>query len=88
MKCSECGAEIREGALYCDVCGAEVRIVPDYSPLDEVLTAHVRGEINGRIERPGESAVKRESENGSRANGPWKASCGSREAKAKKEKEE
>ena len=60
MKCSECGAEIREGALYCDVCGAEVRIVPDYSPLDEVLTAHVRGEINGRIERPGESTVKRE----------------------------
>lgn len=51
MKCSKCGAEIREGSLYCDVCGEEVRIVPDYSPLDEVLTAHVRGEIKGRAEK-------------------------------------
>lgn len=51
MKCSKCGAEIREGSLYCDVCGTEVRIVPDYSPLDEVLTAHVRGEIKGRVDK-------------------------------------
>lgn len=62
MKCSECGAEIKEGALYCDVCGAEVRIVPDYSPLEEVLTAHVRGEIKGRMEHPNEN-VKRDREN-------------------------
>ena len=55
MKCSVCGAEIKEGALYCDACGAEVRIVPDYSPLDEVLTAHVRGEIEGRANRPQKS---------------------------------
>lgn len=86
MKCSECGAEIREGALYCDVCGAEVRIVPDYSPLDEVLTAHVRGEINGRIERSGESAVKRESENGSRANGHGKHHVDHAKQKQKKKK--
>ena len=50
MKCSVCGAELKEGALYCEACGAEVRIVPDYNPLDEVLTAHVRGEIEGRFD--------------------------------------
>lgn len=66
MKCSVCGAEIKEGALYCDVCGATVQIVPDYSPLDEVLTAHVRGEIEGRVNRPqpNETGKKSGSHNG------------------------
>lgn len=66
MKCSVCGAEIKEGALYCDVCGASVQIVPDYSPLDEVLTAHVRGEIEGRVNRPqpNETGKKSGSHNG------------------------
>lgn len=66
MKCSVCGAEIKEGALYCDVCGAAVQIVPDYSPLDEVLTAHVRGEIEGRVNRPqpNETGKKSGSHNG------------------------
>lgn len=66
MKCSVCGAEIKEGALYCDVCGAVVQIVPDYSPLDEVLTAHVRGEIEGRVNRPqpNETGKKSGSHNG------------------------
>lgn len=45
LKCSKCGADIKDGSVYCDVCGEEVRIVPDYSSLDEVLAAHVRGEI-------------------------------------------
>lgn len=45
MRCNKCGADIREGSLYCEICGEEVRIVPDYSSLDEVLAAHVRGEI-------------------------------------------
>lgn len=45
MKCSRCGANIKDDSVYCDVCGEEVRIVPDYSSLDELLAAHVRGEI-------------------------------------------
>ncbi len=32
MKCPGCGAEIKEGFLYCSVCGEEIRIVPDYEP--------------------------------------------------------
>lgn len=32
MKCGNCGAELKEGHLYCEVCGYEVRIVPDFEP--------------------------------------------------------
>ena len=32
MKCPNCGKEIPEGYLYCEVCGMEIRIVPDFEP--------------------------------------------------------
>ena len=32
MKCPECGNEIRDGHLICEVCGYEVQIVPDFEP--------------------------------------------------------
>lgn len=32
MKCSKCGAEIKEGSLYCEHCGEDIHIVPDYDP--------------------------------------------------------
>ena len=41
MKCRYCKAEIPEGELYCKKCGREVQIVPDYNPLEEMLTAHI-----------------------------------------------
>lgn len=47
MKCRYCGHEIPEGMLYCEKCGEEVRIVPDYNPLDDMLTQQIRGAING-----------------------------------------
>ena len=37
MKCRYCGHEIPDGVLYCENCGKEVRIVPDYNPLDDIL---------------------------------------------------
>lgn len=46
MKCRYCGAAIPDGALRCSRCGNEVRIVPDYNPLDDMLTAHIRGAIS------------------------------------------
>ena len=42
MKCRYCKAEIPEGELYCKRCGREVQIVPDYNPLDEMLTAQIQ----------------------------------------------
>lgn len=47
MKCRRCGATIPDGALRCKECGAEIRIVPDYNPLDEVLAAQVKGSFDG-----------------------------------------
>ena len=32
MKCQNCGNEIEEGHLICDVCGNEIQIVPDFEP--------------------------------------------------------
>lgn len=46
MRCRYCGYRIPEGKLYCENCGREVRIVPDYNPLDDMLTAEIKGEIN------------------------------------------
>lgn len=46
MKCKNCGAEIPKGFVYCEKCGAEVQIVPDYNPLEDVLTAQVRGALD------------------------------------------
>ena len=51
MKCGRCGAQMPEGMLRCQKCGAEIRIVPDYNPLDEVLAAQVKGSIDG-TEKP------------------------------------
>ena len=42
MKCRYCKAEIPEGELYCKKCGREVQIVPDYNPLEEMLTAQIQ----------------------------------------------
>ncbi len=47
MKCRNCGHEIPSGKLHCWYCGKEVRIVPDYNPLDDVLAAQVKGAIDG-----------------------------------------
>lgn len=36
MKCVKCGAELKEGCIYCSVCGREVQVVaPDYSVLED-----------------------------------------------------
>lgn len=48
MKCRYCGYEIPEGELICTNCGEEVFIVPDYNPLDDMLTAQIKVNIDGR----------------------------------------
>ena len=46
MKCMSCGAEFADDSLICPVCGQEIQIVPDYNPLDDVLTEQVRGAVS------------------------------------------
>ena len=37
MKCANCGAQLRDGCIYCSMCGQEVQIVPDYNLLEDDL---------------------------------------------------
>ena len=37
MVCKNCGAEIKEGNLYCANCGHEAQIVPEYNIIDDFL---------------------------------------------------
>ena len=46
MRCRFCGNDIPEGMLHCPVCGREVRIVPDYNPIDDVVTDQIRGSVS------------------------------------------
>lgn len=32
MKCPNCGAQMKEGQMYCEHCGNEIHIVPDFEP--------------------------------------------------------
>lgn len=46
MKCAKCGRLLADGVLICPNCGYEIQIVPDYNPLDDVLTAQVKGAVS------------------------------------------
>lgn len=45
MKCANCGAEIKEGYLYCENCGEDIHMVPDYEPEPECSLIQSVGEI-------------------------------------------
>ncbi len=51
MKCRYCGYEMPEGDLYCRKCGEEMRIVPDYNPLEDMLTAQIKIGVSGENDR-------------------------------------
>ena len=54
MKCAKCGAEIKEGCIYCSVCGNAVQIVPDYSVLeDDYLRSLLKEEESAGRNRAG-----------------------------------
>lgn len=47
MRCTHCGAMIPDDQVVCPECGTAVQIVPDYNPLDDVLTREVKGSVEG-----------------------------------------
>lgn len=55
MKCPNCGNELKEGHLICEICGEEIQIVPDFEPEIE----------NSITETLSTLAAMQESENGS-----------------------
>lgn len=64
MKCPNCGNELGEGHLICEVCGKEIQMVPDFEPeiensITEVLSTMVVMEEEPVLEEP-DSAEKKE----------------------------
>ena len=52
MKCAKCGAELKEGCLYCSICGHEAQIVNGYSTLeDEYLSTILTVENNKYMDK-------------------------------------
>ena len=47
MRCTHCGAIIPDDQVVCPECGAEVQIVPDYNPLEDMLTAQIKVSLDG-----------------------------------------
>lgn len=47
MRCRHCGAIIPDDQMICPECGTEVQMVPDYNPLEDVLTREVKGSVEG-----------------------------------------
>lgn len=61
MKCVKCGAELKEGCIYCSVCGKEAQIVPDYSILeDDYLRALLKEEEEASASRQQQNMPKQE----------------------------
>lgn len=48
MRCNNCGHELPPDTLYCQYCGEELRIVPDYNPLEDMLAAQIKSSINNQ----------------------------------------
>ncbi len=45
MRCQYCGQEIPDGSVTCPYCGSELQMVPDYSPLEDMLAAGIVGSM-------------------------------------------
>lgn len=56
MKCPNCGAQMKEGALYCEHCGEEIHIVPDFEPeLEDAYQQTIKNITNDIWENDSES---------------------------------
>lgn len=57
MKCPNCGAEMKEGHLYCENCGEDIHIVPDFEP---ELERNIEQSLGQLIEEAVPSASEKE----------------------------
>lgn len=68
MKCAKCGAELKEGCLYCSICGHEAQIVNGYSTLeDEYLSTILTVENNKYMDKKKKEEVLEKASSSSRA---------------------
>lgn len=64
MKCVKCGAEMKEGCVYCSVCGNEAQILPDYSVLEDEYLRSLLQEENQPSRQNQTHSEKQTKENG------------------------
>lgn len=78
MRCIYCGAEIKEGCIYCSACGKEAQIVPDYNAFeDDYLNGLIGSDSDSK--KPSSEQLKK-----ARAEKKRKKSCGQRENSRRK----
>lgn len=58
MKCPNCGAEMKEGHLYCENCGEDIHIVPDFEPELERNIEQNLEHILDEVQQPDQSTKK------------------------------
>lgn len=47
MKCPNCGAEMKDGLLYCEKCGEDIHIVPDFEPeIEHNIEQNIKNVLN------------------------------------------
>ncbi len=51
MNCPKCGAEMKDGHLYCEKCGEEIQIVPDFEPEIEYSIRETLSGIVGDVRK-------------------------------------
>lgn len=51
MKCPRCGADMKEGQMYCEHCGREIQIVPEFDPALETSLPKALSDVGTRSRR-------------------------------------
>lgn len=59
MKCTNCGAKLEEGTLFCPKCGKEVQWVPEYNTLETIIK---QKELKEQEKRKKEQELQKEPE--------------------------
>lgn len=62
MKCPNCGAEMKDGLLYCEHCGEDIHIVPDFEPEVEYNLEQTLSDIVKDIREPEENEAAESAE--------------------------
>lgn len=62
MKCTKCGADLKEGCLFCSICGHEVQMVSGYSDLEDEYLRSILTETNSAQASKNESINSKASE--------------------------
>ena len=69
MKCPRCGADMKEGQMYCEHCGREIQIVPEFDPALETSLHKALSDVGTQIAEKASEDSKPETDAGQSAVG-------------------